>query len=38
MKTKAEKREQKRRKRQSHRVSGAGVKKLAKLIEEKGKK
>lgn len=35
MKTKAEKREEKRQKRQSHKVSGAGVKKLAKLIEAK---
>lgn len=34
MKTKAEKREEKR-KRRSHKVSGAGVKKLARLIEDK---
>ncbi len=37
MKLKAEKREEKRRKRRSHKVSGAGVKKLAKLIEEKSR-
>lgn len=35
MKTKAEKREEKRRKRRLHKVSGANVKKLAKLIEAK---
>jgi len=38
LKIKAEKREEKRRKRRGHKVSGAGVKKLARLIETKSKK
>ncbi len=35
IKTKAEKREEKTRKRRSHKVSGASVRKLARLIERK---
>lgn len=37
MKTKAEKREEKRAKKERFKVSGAGVKKLAKLIEAKSR-
>lgn len=37
MKTKAEKREEKRKKARKHKVSGAKVKKLARLIESKSR-